>query len=230
MPAPFIPPLAAIVDWLFIIIPIVFMVIWMLNQAFGKANPPPPRPRPGIPRPNPAAQPRPVQPAGNVNDEIENFLRRAAQARAAQAAQPAAPPGAAQAAPRQLVTSAAPALPSRRPRSPELVSAEVVDDEEGPSIKGSVAEHVQRHLDTRQFAERAAQMTKVDDADELMQGHLQQTFQHQVGSLAESPKQERASSKPRVGPAAELAAVFRDPSRIQQAVILQEILTRRDFI
>jgi hypothetical protein len=125
-------------------------------------------------------------------------------------------------------------MPSRRP---ELVAAEIVDDE-GPTVKGSVAEHVQRHLDNRAFAERASHLSKVDNADELMQGHLKQVFEHPVGSLAsqqagaESQPGKVSSASPQIKPvlpATEIAAIFRDPKRIRQAVILTEILAPREF-
>src|SRR5688572_21618086 len=105
---------AAPIDWLSFIIPLVVAIIWALYHMFGKLGQPqnPPR-RVGMPPQQPRAQP------AKVDEEIENFLRRAAQQRAGQqqprpTPAPSAP--AAPAAPRTLVERPA-VLPSstRRP-------------------------------------------------------------------------------------------------------------------
>lgn len=231
-----VPLLAAMQDWFTVLVPIVFAIIWMLNQLFGKANAPQPRPRPGIPRPNPppgGAPPRPAQPPANVNQEIENFLRRAAQARSGQpaAASPAPQkPASEPAAPRTLVNSPSARMPSQRMSAPPLVTAEVVEDREGPSLKGTVSEHVQRHLDTRSFAERASLLTRVDNADELMNEHLQQTFEQDRGRQQIGTGPKLSDDQPRVVALdTALSAFLRDPDKARQAVVLHEILARRDF-
>lgn len=218
-------------DWISIIIPLVVAIIWALNQVFGKLGQPqnPPR-RVGAPPP-----PRP-QPA-KVDEEIENFLRRAAQQRAGQqqpqrpASSPAPP---APAAPRTLVERAA-VLPSTTRRPSDLVQVEMVEEEdEGAGMKGlTVSEHVQRHLDTRSFEARASHLTKVDQADEQMDKHLHQTFDHEVGTLAAQVQQAKqtaaaaataaTSSKVTAGG---VYALLKDRNSLRNAIILQEILRR----
>src|SRR5687768_8519374 len=100
------PLFAAAQDWLSFIIPIVLFIVWVLNQVIGRLaqpqNPPLRRPVAGAP---PAPRPQPAK----VDDEIEAFLRRAAQQRGGQQQRPAAPPKAPQpAAPRPLVPRSEP--------------------------------------------------------------------------------------------------------------------------
>lgn len=227
---------AAPVDWLSFIIPLVVAIIWALNQVFGKLGQPqnPPR-RVGMPPPQPRAQP------AKVDEEIENFLRRAAQQRAGQqpqprpAPQPAAPP--APAAPRTLVERPAvlPSLPSTTRRPSDLVQVEMVDEEdEGAGMKGlTVSEHVQRHLDTRSFESRASHLTKVDQADEQLSAHLHQTFDHEVGTLAARTQKAKeiaaaaatAATSSKIT-ASGVFALLKDRNSLRNAIILQEILRR----
>lgn len=164
-----------------------------------------------------------------MSDEIDDFIRRAAERRKKGQGQgqrkPQRPP-AAQPAP----------APTPRPRArlaPEIVEAEVVED-----INTSVA----RHLNTQSFQQRATQMTEVvDNADERVEARLQQTFDHKLGRLgqSDSPQVEATSTARSATDTAaqvstardnalllELLRSFQSPQSIRQAVILSDILAR----
>jgi hypothetical protein len=218
-------------DWISMLIPIVVAIIWVLNQVFSNLAQKPNRPE--ARRPN--APPRPPQ-NPRVNEEIEKFLRRAAQQQQQQQ-QPQQPqrgrpeqrPAAPRQAPRTLVQKEAfkrpaPVVPAT------VVEAEMVDG--GPAIRGkSVDDHVQKYFGSSQFKERsAAPLSKVDQADEMLESHLHQVFDRQLGTLASKSVEAPApgASAP-VAPAAMptpagIAALLRNPSNLRSAIILQEIL------
>ncbi len=138
-------------------------------------------------------------------------------------------------APRQLVQRAE-ALPSstRRTAGEALVHVEMVDEEEeGQGMRGiSVSEHVQKHLDTRSFEQRASHMTKVDQADEQLQQHLNRAFDHEVGTLAAEAKAKQAAEAAATAATASkitaggVAALLKDRNSVRNAIIMQEILRR----
>jgi hypothetical protein len=219
--------------WLSILFPLVMFIIWVLNQAIGRAGQPPnPQRRPGLP---PQQPPRPVQ--ARVDEEIEAFLRRAAQQRGAADQRPAAPAPAPQpTAPRTLVQRNQPVASPLRPAE-AIVQVEVVDEsDEGPRDihTATVAEHVQRHLDTREFQQRATTITKVDQADEELEQRLHQAFDHEVGSLAAQAKaQQTAAAASAAATATKVTAggvyaMLKDPNSLRNAIIMQEILRRPD--
>lgn len=156
-----------------------------------------------------------------MSNEIEEFLRRAAQRRAAQAArQPAKMPSA---PPPQAVD--------------EVVEAvEVLPDEVPPTGAGVVA-HVDQHLDSRKFAERASHLGELAGfADDSLQAHLHQTFDHKVGHLAETSHSVTAdipdlkSAAEQAAEPAEVAqtllAMLHSPSNLRAAFVLNELLSR----
>jgi hypothetical protein len=189
-------------------------------------------------------------------DEIEEFLRRAAQRRAAQAAQQQA----AQQQPQQFQPPPPPpprpVAPAPRPAlaptyvEPQPVEVEVVYDE--PELGAGVSSHVAQAMDNRQFTERASHLGEVVGlADDNMDAHLHQKFDHQVGQLrsttaavpavAPSPSFEQArhgdagAAPAGAGDAAahaagvsaaEIAQLLRTPRNIRYAVIMNEVLTR----
>ena len=212
--------------WLSILFPLVVFIVWVLNQAIGRvAQPQNPQRRPMAPQ-----QPRPQQ---KVDDEIEAFLRRAAQQRG-QAQRPPAPAMAQPAAPRTLVQRSDAAAAARRAAAEAVVPVEMVDEEEGPAgMRGvSVSEHVQRHLDTRDFQQRANTITKVDLADEELEERLHQAFDHQVGTLASRAEAKQAAAAASAAATATkvtasgVYAMLKDPNSLRNAIILQEILRR----
>jgi hypothetical protein len=92
-------------------------------------------------------------------------------------------------------------------------------------LGGSVARHVEQHLDTSRFAERAGRLSHLQQTVEQDIGaHVRSKFDHQVGTLA---KQGAAAGDAAAGPnvAAEIAAMLSDPASIRNAIVLQEILS-----
>jgi hypothetical protein len=102
---------------------------------------------------------------------------------------------------------------------------EVVEAVEAPR-GGSVSSHVATHLDSSSFDERAAQLgEKVDLADDNLEAHIHQVFDHQVGNLATSTGVVREQA-----PAHLTEAVYDmldSPQDLRQAIILAEILSPR---
>jgi hypothetical protein len=167
-------------------------------------------------------RPAPAMPVGELdddetemNEEIERFLREASD-------------------------------PQHQPRpaaehAPEPVLAEIV-------APRRLSDSGSRHLETSIGAgeERFGQHTsvfgdEVSQADEAMEGHIHEAFDHKLGGLADTsvgadvpdadpdadPYDEAGSTADeKQSLAAELAATFREPQGMRQAIILSEILTR----
>lgn len=214
------PVLLAAFEWFQVVVVAVGVVIYLVNRLLQQGAKPPAGGRP----PQGGRVVRPVPPAGGGNmprdkldDEVSEFLRRAAGRRGAQGN-----PG-----PRDK--------PLRRivPIEAEVVAAEVV---ERPGRESSVARHVQEHLDTRSFEARARQLTHLDDVDERLQEHVHQVFDHALGSLdAEraggagggTPAPSTAEQPP-APPPVDLTGWLASPQSIVQVVVAQEILRRPD--
>ncbi len=151
-------------------------------------------------------------------DDLEAFLRQAAQRRAQRQkpAQPKPPPARPQTQPPR-----SPATPQRPPVSSPVVEAVVI-----PSL-------VQSRVDTSGFERRAEQLgEEVGLADEAMEAHLQQKFDHQVGTLSDVGHDEIESSEvfdpageSGATAAADIVAMLKNPNTVRQAVLLSEILS-----
>jgi hypothetical protein len=230
----FVAPLLA-ADWgtvIWIIAVILFFVVPAIGQAlgklFGQQKPAPPRRVGGAPVPQRAqpipqraqpapqrAQPAPQraqQPAARgLDDEISEFLRRAARGQAGQAQQPGRP---------------RPAAPPPRPaRKPEPVLEAEVVEEVGARPVGA-------RLDTKEFASRSAKLGgEVVGAERQFEQHLQEAFDHKLGDLggkqpkAKAPAQAEPAPMPPAA-AAGFAALLGSAEDIRQAIVLNEILTR----
>jgi hypothetical protein len=187
-----------------VLIAIISAVIRWLGQLQGPAKSAP-KARPM----QPPAQPRP-RPT-NVEEEISEFLRRAAKGRGQ-----TAPP------------------PSKPREAP--VPAEVIDDR---PVGAAVPEQVRKYLDTQTFERRAAQLgSEVAQADDQVQSRLRSVFDHDVSRLAKRPGETSAAptaqvaaaamSAPMVAAAATtpFAALLGNIESLRQAIILNEILRR----
>jgi hypothetical protein len=146
-----------------------------------------------------------------MSNEIEEFLRRAAQRRAAR--QP--PPDI------EILDT---------PVDVEIVEAE-------PVVAEDVATHVAKHLNTREFSERTSHLGEhVGMADDDMDAHLHQKFDHKLGRLGGALKSQVSDSdasayeQPQAAPASsgatEIAKLLRTPQNVRNAIVLSEILTR----
>ena len=115
------------------------------------------------------------------------------------------------------------------------VEAEVVDAElaEQPDRLGrGVAQHMRG---TQEIAEHTRHLgEEVDQADDKLEAHLHQVFDHKLGDLKKSTLEAAAvspSQASREGPlpgAASIAHLLVDPQNVRNAIILAEILRRPD--
>ena len=146
-------------------------------------------------------------------DDIEEFLRRAAQRRKQKANQSAEPPR----RPKPEYSNA------RTERQVEVIEADVVEAKviEEPSI-GSLSS---RHLRDSHLAE------KVSLADDKMDEHIHQVFDHQVGGLASSSQSDRmpdetADDKVPENYVDALVGMLSSSTGLQQAILVREIFDR----
>jgi len=247
---PLAPLFADVGDWAKVIIFIVIAVFWVIKRVMGIDGQ---GQKPNVRRPE---APRPVKPVAapaerkRIDDEVGEFLRRAAQQRAGQqgagqgqqkeqqgdkrrSAQPIA----------QAAVPTAPAQPARRPLVERPVHARTADTRtveveavevevlEDAYVGRSVVDHVQQHLGARTVAQRGPPSEVVENAVQNMQAHLQQTFDHEVGHLAQRSSAE-GTSVATLAPDAtlptanQLRTILGSPQGVGQAILLSEILRR----
>jgi hypothetical protein len=223
--------LAAIEDWLKFAIPLVFFIIYALNQlltaskskaATTRENPPRRRPE-GAERPLQPSRQQTAQPTGGqaqLNAEIEQFLKRAGERRGDRMR-------------RESPVKPAPKSPPKPP------PREQPRDAESPRREfDNLATSVEKHLGDRGFKQRAEHLA--DDivrADQQMEDHMQKAFSRKVGTLSEggaiadvpvtdsSPVAVTEHSETAVA----LAALLSNPQTLKQMIVLNEILTRPEI-
>jgi flagellar biosynthesis/type III secretory pathway M-ring protein FliF/YscJ len=200
------------------LVPLVMQVIEKLKEAQQKGG--------GGQRPQQRRQPpaRAQGPAdADVEDEIGDFLRRAAERR--QGGQPA------QAMPAQPRRP----QPPRRPPARQPVEAILVEERAPRSAFPDLTQQVERDIDTRKFAQRSKQLERrAEQARRKAEQHAHQVFDHPVGHLTDSPAAPGETGVPaaalgaEVGPglAAGLPALLASPLGLRQAIVLAEILQR----
>ncbi|MCA9268125.1 MAG: hypothetical protein KDA41_06620 [Planctomycetales bacterium] len=165
---------------------------------------------------------RKPRPAAEVSSQMSDFVRQASQRPAATrppATPPPGPPG--QRRPRGLGTLS----------DPLVIEAEVLDDDAPvTTLRPSVASHVS----TKDLSQHATALAdNLRQADERMDAQLHQHLDHRVGSLGDSSdavyEDPNADAlPPEAVTTSETAAIFKNPERIREAIILQEILARPD--
>jgi hypothetical protein len=151
--------------------------------------------------------------------ELENLLREIAEQQ-----QPARP---------QPAPQPRPAGPRPRPQRPaapqpaEILDAEVVDA--APvRRRAAVAKHVEKHLDTSDITAQTSRLgAEVGQADEKVEAHLHQKFDHPLSRIDDPDDEVGAAAGAAF--ATRMAELFRNPQSIQQAFILNEILNRPDM-
>ena len=178
--------------------------------------------KPGAPpNPRPRPQPQPGQRQGPLANEIDQFVRQAAQRRAQGGDQPAAQRqgGRPQPAPRRPA-------PVQQPI--EAVPVELLRPVADES--GSVAEHVRTNLTSRNIGTLGSRTleSQVAQADENLEEHVQDVFDHKLGQFSGTPSETTKESGPAMPPtaAAGMAAMLTGPANIRQAIVLTEILQR----
>jgi len=227
-----------------IIIPLAY-VLHAIFAARKKDAPPLGGPQRQAP---PRAAQQPQQPAQRpqqkaLADEVEQFLRRAAERRAGgrprdvEVLRPEEPPKP-QPRPAQRPQTPRQQTPRPRPASqrplapPRPVEAVVVETLEERIERDSVESTVAQHLDAKGFTSRAEQLTSLDQADEQMEEHLHSVFDHRVGTLgrkAESISDDDPGSVPTPKVATSpttLADILTSPANLRNAIVLSEVFRR----
>ena len=167
--------------------------------------------------------------------DIEEFLRRAAERRKKQLKQkqggeagqqqqqrqpPAQRPARAQQPPRRLVISDD--------------QVEVVRNRKQDLRDESVTQHVARHLDSSSITEHASHLAEnLEQADERLEERLHEKFDHDLGSLRDSARQEHVApvvTVQTISPMAnDLIEMLKSPQTVRQAIIIAEVLKRPNF-
>lgn len=233
--------------------PLISKVVEAQREAAKRAAQQGRGPRAGGPQAGgPQAPRRP--PRDQVEEEIGEFLRRAAERRAGgppqrppqRPPQPPQPARAPQEPARRLVEAARPlsqrtdapapaARPAAQPAAPLRV--EVVAE---PRLGEGVRRHVQQYLSTDDLVRHAEHLgDDVEQTDERLQARLHQTFDHElsrIGRLPGEPASETeeaptvegtyAGGEVPVTVAAGFAALLANADTLRQAIILNEILQR----
>lgn len=219
-------PLLADAEMLKLIGLIIVGLIYLINHLLGGAGAKGVQQRRLKPEPRPAARPRPRTPVprtpaaqATMSDEVNDFLRRAAEKRG-QASRPASPPPLEAEPTRRLVASL-----------DDTSFAGSQPPESGSPTGSGVAQYVEQQLGHRPFDE--GHLGHVGQAESQFAAHTQQVFQHSVGHLAAqsaAAADADAAPSPTTPPANPVAetvgALLGDPRSIRQAIILNEILDR----
>jgi hypothetical protein len=217
----FVPLLAALEDWIKVVVPLVVFTIISLNRLFGgeAARKKMQQQR----RAGPVAPPQPPQPQGErqrVEDEVAEFLRRATQTKEGR---PAAPPS----PPKQSRKAQQAAAPVRRLTPKRDVNAPLYDNE--PTQARAPAAPATPSTAKRVEAPRPSE---IEQADEAMELQIHQALDHQVGSQVGSlaGTAPTATSDQRavrdVDSPISIGELLRDPRSIRDAIVVSEILRR----
>lgn len=219
-------------DWWSWLVPLAFIVIYLINHALAGGGKQAGKPQ--QPRRRAVPGERPLQPGGQgqakggqtqLNAEIEQFLRRANERRLEKARREAPAARPAQSQPKPQLT------PPPPPLREEPLEVMPLGQQDFDAVDESVARHMGRGL-ASQVEHLAAE---VEHADEEMEQHLKQVFDHRLGSLGrEAPEHAGAprdlkSPVGRADPQARakaLAGLLANRQGIRQAIVLREILER----
>jgi len=164
--------------------------------------------------------------------DIEEFLRRAAERRK----QAQRGGGGQQRPPAQRSQAKRPTPPPPRQMIGEddIVPAKLAFPKQQPHSIGeeSVGDHVRRHLDVSDIAEHVDHLAEdIEQADERMDAHLDQVFEHDVGKLGSGKgATDELNRTTRSNKAtSDLLKLLQNPASVRQAIIISEILKRPDF-
>jgi hypothetical protein len=196
-----VPVVAAGIDWLEGLLPLLFVLFWIVSQVVNlirrvAGDGGRPGPAPVVPR-------RPPPPADDAREslerQIEEFLK------GSRGRGPAAPP----AAPRPEARRPRPSKPVQRPAAP------VATSRVPPPLPKAPPRLSDRHL--QPLGEAG------DDIAEHVDGAFANDLRHRA-----SPPAAAATSNalPRDTTAADLAAALRDPATLRRLVLVREVLER----
>lgn len=129
-----------------------------------------------------------------------------------------------------------PPTPQRRPPPPPTPSPRqtpplrppVVEVEPDIIIADEAPKPLRSEIDTSDFQDRASHMAdEVALADDHMDAHIHEVFDHDVGRLEETSKEKKARRAAEANPIIKMIA---SKQGIQQAVVMAEILQRPKFL
>ena len=201
-----LPPLVAVIDVALVKLAVLLLIFAIAGVAKLVSS---------VRQGQPPARRPPPRPSPPIQDEIEEFLRRASR-------------GEAQGHPAGGATV-------RRPPQPAApVRAQVVDETADAPVGAEVVQHVEKYLDTGDFARRSQQLgSEVVQSDAEMTQRVGQTFTHDVGRLAKRqgeaaapPLTDDIVGVPLVSPLPGLLAMLGEPQGVCQALIANEIMQR----
>ena len=101
------------------------------------------------------------------------------------------------------------------------------DELDDVRLGSTVGQHVQEHLGTSRFDERAGRLSHLRQTVEADIGaHVSSAFDHKVGSLATGSAAATTSNDTPTGPnqVVELVAMLKDPMSMRNAILMREIL------
>lgn len=208
-----------------VLIPVLFVILWVIGQLAGQDRPErkPARKKAGKPEPRPRG--------GELSQEIEAFLKRAAQkrgdkpAREVEVIEPRAG--------RRDIPAPARAV-AAKPNAPRAAAAMSNISLEKPRTdlreRHFIGDLVEKHLPSQRFAEHTSHLGELaDTVDGQMELRIHGKFDHQLGSLAGRPKREKTTADLGIGvpgePADAIRRMLQTNTGLRQAVVLSEILT-----
>jgi hypothetical protein len=212
-----IVPIWADAEWIKLVIPIVMFSIYILNMLLGAKSPAAKQARARQQaRVNPP--PPPAADKQRVEDEVGEFLRRAAQQRSGKENRPA-----------PAAQAAKPPKPARKPLADTAASREIATPTAVEGRPRTLATSITDSYAQRNRPERVAASSEVTQAVDSMESHLAQTFDHSLGAMSGSGSStggEKTAATPPSSTANELVAMLRDPQSIREAIVISEVLRR----
>ena len=136
-----------------------------------------------------------------------------------------------------------PPRPPEAPRPQLIIEAVPVEEDivPGRGFGGNVANHVKEHMDTDRIADRDVGLGHVvEAADEHIEEHLEEVFDHDVGHLAHADPIETSVAEGTDAPSWEgkkaedstadvIRKMLQSPDDIRNVFIISEILKRPDI-
>jgi len=166
-----------------------------------------------------------------MRDEVEEFLRRAAQRRAQAEAkrreqvQPQQPPPPQQ---RLAPIQRAPLREQQRELEPVVEIIEAEEADAGSRLTSSDSQHLRG---TTEIARHAANLgAEVDLADDKLEARLHKTFDHKLGQLKDTttgaPEKVALQTSEAMAASMNLTRLLSNAQSIRNGIILSEVLTR----
>lgn len=231
-----------IIGFIIMVVVIGFSIVNKISGVINQGKPPKRRPAQGRPEQqrNPA-QARAGQAGGkSIESEIEDFLRQA------RGEKPQAPPARQSTPTRQpQQRTRPPAQPQPRGQKPKIIEAVPADQDfvPGKDFGRDLSEHVQEHIKQDSISTRDAGLGDyVEEADERVEQHLEEVFDHDVGHLEHIVKVDtsvsdgtdaselRQAARDEVSASAErIRKMLSTPESIREVFIASEVLKRPEI-